>query len=96
MDKEIIGNLTTIIKILIMTIAPTIAVYLGTDSQTVIAFLTACLTFLTACLTFALAVLDAKYPNTLGLFDNAQNPVITHDEEILNDEYVTGADDDGC
>ena len=86
MDKEIIGNLTTIIKILIMTIAPTIAVYLGTDQQTVTAFLT-------ACLTFALAILDAKYPNTLGLFDNAPNPVI--ESEYLNDEYITGCDDDG-
>ena len=40
-----------------MTVAPAIAVYLGTSEQTVTAFLT-------AVLTFALAVLDAKYPNT--------------------------------
>lgn len=86
MDTELIGNITTIAKILIMTIAPTIAVYLGTDDQTVIAFLT-------ACLTFTLAVLDAKYPNSMKLFDN-HNPVITTEDGILNDEYVTGCEDD--
>lgn len=76
MDPEIIGNLTTIIKILIMTIAPAIAVYIGTDSQTVIAFLT-------AVLTFVLAVIDAKYPNQFKVFDTE---TIEH-SEALNDEY---------
>jgi Mg2+/Co2+ transporter CorB len=76
MDPEIIGNLTTIIKILIMTIAPAIAVYIGTDSQTVIAFLT-------AVLTFVLAVIDAKYPNTLKVFE----PETIEHSESLNDEY---------
>ena len=83
MNKKIIGNLTTIIKIAIMTVAPAIAVYIGTDEQTVIAFLT-------AILTFCLAVIDAKYPNTFN-----KNPVAT-ESDILNDEYVTGDDDDGC
>ena len=79
MDPKIIGNLTTIIKILIMTVAPAIAVYIGTDEQTVIAFLT-------ACLTFALAVIDARYPNTLDVFGNKPTPIDTS-EPVLNDEY---------
>lgn len=79
MDPKIIGNLTTIIKILIMTIAPAIAVYIGTDEQTVIAFLT-------ACLTFALAVIDAKYPNNMDVFGNKTHPIDTT-EPVLNDEY---------
>ena len=88
---EIIGNLTTILKIIILTIGPSIAVYIGTDEQTVI-------TFLTACLTFALAILDAKYPNNMKLFDNK---VIDYDDEdvILNQEYTTSyedGEDDGC
>ena len=41
-----------------MTIAPTVAVYIGVDQQTV-------LTFLTACITFIIAIVDAKYPNTI-------------------------------
>lgn len=84
--EEIIGNITTIIKILIMTIAPAIAVYIGTDSQTVI-------TFLTACLTFILAVVDAKYPNTMRVFDNNTN-TIPNEPTILNDEYIL-PDEDG-
>ena len=84
MDRtELIGNITTIIKILIMTVAPAIAVYIGTDEQTVI-------TFLTAVLTFILAIYDAKYPNNLGIFNNE---TIDHNE-ALNDEYE--CDEDEC
>ncbi len=83
MSKEIIGNITTIIKILIMTVAPFIAVYIGTDEQTVIAFLT-------AVLTFVLAIYDAKYPNTIGVFQSET----AANNEALNDEYES--DDDGC
>lgn len=57
LNEDTLGNLTTLIKICIMTIAPYIAVQLGTDDGTVIAFLT-------ATVTFVLAVLDAKYPNS--------------------------------
>ena len=42
MDPKIIGNLTTIIKILIMTVAPAIAVYIGTDEQHVTQTLLMC------------------------------------------------------
>ena len=87
MNKEILGNLTTIIKILIMTLGPSIAVYLNVKPDAVI-------TFLTACLAFGLAVLDAKYPNTLFT-----NQTIDTDDGILNDEYTLqslGGEDDGC
>ena len=60
-----------------MTIAPAIAFYIGTDEQTVA-------TFLTAILTFILAVIDARYPNTLKVFDNQ---TIAEHSESLNDEY---------
>ena len=85
MDKrEIIGNLTTIIKICIMTVAPAIAIYLSVPSETVI-------TFLTAVLTFILAVYDAKYPNTL------LTPITAEPTEptILNDEYIIPDIEDG-
>ena len=76
-----------------MTVAPAIAVYIGTSEQTVTAFLT-------AVLTFALAVLDAKYPNT---FTQTAEPskttyngdIFDNDAPVLNDEYTTG-DDDGA
>ena len=87
MNKEILGNLTTIIKILIMTLGPSIAVYLNVKPDLVI-------TFLTACLAFGLAVLDSKYPNTLFT-----NQTIDTEDGILNDEYTLqslGGEDDGC
>ena len=59
-----------------MTVAPAIAVYLGTDEQVVI-------TFLTAVLTFVLALVDARYPNTLNVFTTE---TVEH-SEALNDEY---------
>ena len=80
--EDIIGNLTTICKILIMTIAPYIAIELGTDNETIIAFLTAVLTFI-------LAVYDAKYPNTIF---NKPNPTIP-ESEVLNDEYEADIDE---
>lgn len=59
MDKiEIIGNLTSIAKILICIIAPMIAVYLGTDENTVISLLTAIVGLL-------FGLMDAKFPNTI-------------------------------
>ena len=70
-----------------MTLGPSIAVYLNVKPDAVI-------TFLTACLAFGLAVLDAKYPNTLFT-----NQTIDTEDGILNDEYTLqslGGDDDGC
>ena len=89
MNKDIIGNITTIIKILIMTVAPAIAVYIGTDEQTVIAFLT-------AILTFALAIIDAKYPNTFNNTPSSTETtsVFDNDAPVLNDEYEVGDHED--
>ena len=67
-----------------MTVAPAIAAYIGTDNQTVIAFLT-------AVVTFVLAVYDARYPNTLGLFGNNTVP----EDEVLNLEYIAPYDMEG-
>lgn len=59
MNREVlIGNLSTIIKILICIIAPTCAAYLGTDENTSIALLTAIIGAL-------FSLVDAHYPNTM-------------------------------
>ena len=70
-----------------MTLGPSLAVYLNVKPDIVI-------TFLTACLAFGLAVLGAKYPNTLF-----SNQTIDTEDGILNDEYTLqslGGEDDGC
>lgn len=59
MNREVlIGNLSTVIKIIIIIIAPSAAIYLGTDSDTAIALLTAIAGAL-------FALVDARYPNNL-------------------------------
>ena len=59
MNKDdFIGNLSTICKILIIMVAPAVAVYLGTDNNTVEALLTAVVGLL-------FSLIDAKYPNSL-------------------------------
>lgn len=63
MNREVlIGNLSTVIKIIIIIIAPSAAIYMGTDSDTAIALLTAIAGAL-------FALIDAKYPNNI-LSDN--------------------------
>jgi len=57
-DEEFIGNLSTIVKIIIIIIAPSCAIYLGTDSNTAMALLTAIAGAL-------FSLVDAKYPNTM-------------------------------
>lgn len=68
-----------------MTVAPYIAIQLGTDDGTVIAFLTAVLTFI-------LAIYDARYPNTMSIFGNKPHPTL-EESEILNDEYEADVDE---
>lgn len=74
---DFIGNLSTIVKILICILAPSAAIWLGTDENTAIALLTAI-----AGLLFSLV--DAKYPNTFAVFDN--KTIIANAEYILPDE----------
>lgn len=69
-----------------MTFGPALAVYIGVTPDTVIAFLT-------ACLTFALAVLDAKYPNTI--FTKDAPPIELGNDEVLNPEYTLPLDNEG-
>jgi hypothetical protein len=94
MDNTI-GNLSTIIKIISMTTAgwiiTTIAATgynLGIDAQTLASVIGAIIGLI-------LAYIDAKYPNTFTWLGN-NKPIITTEEQVLNDEYECGDDDGGC
>lgn len=63
------GNLTTIIKFIVMTIAPAVGMSEALSSQLI--------PVLTAIIGFLLAYFDAKYPNTLNVFGNKQNTLET-------------------
>lgn len=75
-NDDFIGNLSTIVKILICISAPSLAIWLGTDENTSIALLTAFVGLL-------FSLVDAKYQNSFALFNNNSLPL---DNEEDSDE----------
>ena len=65
MNNELLGNITTIIKFIVMTIAPYLA--LTADMQNQLIALTV------AIIGFILAYFDAKHPNTIIDTKNCDN-----------------------
>ena len=65
MKKKLLGNITTIIKYIVMTIAPYLALTADMQNQLI--------AILVAIIGFVLAYLDAKHPNTI--LDNTTNNV---------------------
>ena len=57
MNNELLGNITTIIKFVVMTIAPYLALTADMQNQLI--------AVLVAIIGFVLAYLDAKHPNTI-------------------------------
>ena len=94
MNKEIIGNLTTILKFACMTLAGYLigvaashGLNLPIDQQQLSEI------FVTI-IFFAFAYLDAKYPNTFSFLGNSKVALAYETEEkILNDEYVTNEEE---
>lgn len=72
--NNLIGNLSTVIKLLLISIFPALTTYISTDLlYTAIVFI--------VCL--AIGIIDAKYPNTLKMFDNqipSSNPSNNSDD----------------
>lgn len=63
MNNELLGNITTIIKFIVMTIAPYFTLTYDMQNQLI--------AVLVAIIGFVLAYLDAKHPNTI--LDNTTN-----------------------
>lgn len=63
--NELLGNITTIIKFIVMTIAPYLALTADMQNQLI--------AILVAIIGFVLAYFDAKHPNTI--LDNTTNNV---------------------
>ena len=88
-----IGNISTIVKEISMLIAGwfigLLAAYglnLGVDVSTLAKVIGAFIFLI-------IGYIDAKNPNTLKWLGNAPVPVAS-EETVLNDEYVTGDEDD--
>ena len=94
---NLIGNVTTIGKIIAMAIAGwfiglcvAYGIQLPVDQATLSELVFAILMLIWA-------YFDAKYPNTLGIFGNSKPSVDVGGEPVLNDEYETVAgEDDGA
>lgn len=99
------GNISTLVKMILLTVLP----YIIADSQTQ----DQVVSIILAVVGFIIAYIDAKYPNTLSFLDN--DDIIPQNEEapvgeirqpiILNEEYIepipeieteTETNDDGC
>ena len=95
------GNISTIVKMILLTVLP----YIITDAQTQ----NNIVSIILALTGFLIAYIDAKYPNTLSFLDNAE--VETEPAQvgeirqpiILNEEYIEpvppveeNTDEDGC
>ena len=96
------GNISTIVKMILLTVLPYIVADVQTQNQLT--------SIILAIVGFLIAYIDAKYPNTLSFLDN--DDIIPQTEEapvgeirqpiILNEEYVEPipeteeTNDDGC
>ena len=96
------GNISTIVKMILLTVLPYIVADVQTQNQLT--------SIILAIVGFLIAYIDAKYPNTLSFLDN--DDIIPQTEEapvgeirqpiILNEEYVEPipeteeTNDEGC
>ena len=93
------GNISTIVKMILLTVLPYIIADTQTQDQVI--------SIILAIVGLIIAYVDAKYPNTLAFLDNA--PTLEEPAQvgeirqpiILNEEYVTpiedvDEDEDGC
>ena len=95
------GNISTIVKMILLTVLPYIIADTQTQDQVI--------SIILAIVGLIIAYVDAKYPNTLAFLDN--EAVETEPAQvgeirqpiILNEEYVTpiieeddDGEDDGC
>jgi len=85
------GNISTIVKMVLLTVLP----YIIADSQTQ----DQVISIILAIVGLIIAYIDAKYPNTLSFLDNApslEEPAQVGEIRqpiILNEEYVTPIED---
>ena len=94
------GNISTIVKMILLTVLP----YIIADSQTQ----DQVISIILAIVGLIIAYIDAKYPNTLAFLDNApsleepaqvgeiRQPIILNEEYITPIEDVEEEEDTGC
>ena len=94
------GNISTIVKMILLTVLPYIIADTQTQDQVI--------SIILALTGFLIAYIDAKYPNTLSFLDNDESleepaqvgeirqPIILNEEYITPIEDVDEEEDTGC
>ena len=81
MNEEFVGNLSTIIKVLVLTFVP--AAFLEQVDANTLSIA------LTVIVMFVFSIIDAKYANTFKILKNdTQDIETTNDEEQISDEGI--------
>ena len=91
MDNTI-GNLSTIVKIISMTLAGWIITALAAQGYNLGVDAVTLASVIGAVIGLILSYIDAKYPNSFKWLGNAPIPIET-EETVLNDEYECDADE---
>ena len=92
MSDNLIGNTSTIIKFLALTIAGWIISTLAAQGYNLGIDATTLASVIGAVIGLILAYIDAKYPNSFKWLDNAPTPIIETEETVLNDEYESDSE----
>ena len=83
-----IGNLSTIVKFVSMTIAGYLIGALASKGLNLPIDADILSQMIGALIFFGLAWIDAKYPNTFAFLDNAPSePVLETEEDLINEDY---------
>ena len=83
-----IGNISTIVKFVSMTIAGYLIGVAATKGLNLPFDVEVLSQLISTLLFFGLAYIDAKYPNTFAWLDNAPTePVMETEEDLINEDY---------
>lgn len=80
MNEEFVGNVSTIVKVLVLTFVP--AAFLEqVDANTLSVVLTGIIMFI-------FSIIDAKYSNTFKILGNEETMPIEENSEEINEEGI--------
>ena len=80
MNEEFIGNVSTIVKVLVLTFVP--AAFLEQVDANALSVV------LTGIIMFVFSIIDAKYANTFKILGNEETMPIEENSEEINEEGI--------
>ena len=80
MNEEFVGNVSTIVKVLVLTFVP--AAFLDQVDANALSVV------LTGIIMFIFSIIDAKYSNTFKILGNEETMPIEENSEEINEEGI--------